>query len=232
MRLSGSPDQCVPPNRWSGWNRHGQCRPEIQSSANACDSSAALWSMQWKRVAIRCRRSRCTQGGDDMRRLLATARRAYRRNAMANSVLPRSDWSRPAGQIVSFRGAVLSRPRSDPTGATPYCPGDHRRCWRAATLHAHLVRDLAPLLWDHGPTRAARHYVELAVRQYGPRKRCRNPAAVRDMFLWTARTTPTGLPSWPGPWHLSLSGGQRRQTPGARGLFGVDPQRDDLCWGT
>jgi hypothetical protein len=68
------------------------------------------------------------RGGDDMRRLLATARRAYRRNVMANGVLPRSDRSRAAGEIVSFRGAVLSRPRSDPTGATPYCTGDYRRC--------------------------------------------------------------------------------------------------------
>jgi Oxidoreductase FAD-binding domain len=32
----------------------------------------------------------------------------------------------------------------------------------------------------------------------------------------------------PGPWHLSLSGRKRCQTPGARGLFGVDPQRDGL----
>src|SRR5262249_40766128 len=40
MRSSGSRDQCVPPNRWSGWNRRGQCRPGIQRCANACDSSA------------------------------------------------------------------------------------------------------------------------------------------------------------------------------------------------
>jgi bacterioferritin-associated ferredoxin len=34
----------------------------------------------------------------------------------------------PRVKSFRFRGAVLSRPRSDPTGATPYCPGDHRRC--------------------------------------------------------------------------------------------------------
>src|SRR5262249_20173041 len=45
-----------------GWNRRGQCQPRIQSSANACESSVALSSMQWKPVAIRSRRSRCAQG--------------------------------------------------------------------------------------------------------------------------------------------------------------------------
>src|SRR5262249_61648789 len=92
------------------------------------------------------------RGGDDMRRLLAAARGAHRRNAMANGVLPRSDRSRPPGEILSFRGAVLSRRRSDPTGATPCCPGDYRRCLPATTFPAHPLAGPAPPVLDTDAT--------------------------------------------------------------------------------
>src|SRR5262249_20173040 len=49
-------------------------------------------------------------------------------NALQTGDCPGVDRSRPPGELLSFRGAVLSRRRSDPTGATPCCPGDYRRC--------------------------------------------------------------------------------------------------------